>query len=555
MSALSAALGRLGRAREAADRLRHAVERLPDNAQLWTNFGVINEQLGEMHAALAAYDRALALPGTPAAARMNRGVLLAARGDLVAALENNQTFAAEAPREPAAHLNLAEVLNALERYREAAAACDDALALAPEYAKAWIVRGFARAALGELDAARADFERARAIDGHALAGFRSATPGAESISAETVDLRSVHLHALRRQFERCDWTRLPEAVEAFIRVAESADGTADDSLAFLGFGLSVPAATRLALARSVARHLSSQAASRPLASDAARRADGSRIRLAYVSPDFGAHPGAYLTRRLYALHDRGRFDVWAYALSPDDGSEVRGEIRRGCDRFVEAAALDGRSLAQRLREDGIDIAIDLSGYTRGAKPLTFAHRAAPLQVNYLGHPASMGAEFFDYAIVDARVCPPGSESDWQEKLVRLPDCYLMTNDREQVDPQGITRESLGLPAGAFVFCCFNNSWKIEPGVFDLWMEILAAAPDAVLWLFAPAAAVEHQLRREAQQGGQVLIRPQRAGGSYLAACCRTNAISPATVSSIFSWTRWSATRTAPASTRSGRAFR
>ena len=245
---------------------------------------------------------------------------------------------------------------------------------------------------------------------------------------EQFDARSLYLHRLYQQQEDCDWSRRDELIrnlERFILEGDSQGRPIVDAhLPFRALAFPISDDATLTLARGIARKL--QAPIEPIGHGIRR---SGRIRIGYVSPDFRVHPAAFLTRRIYGLHDRERFEVFAYSLGPDDGSEVRHDIVDGVDCFRDVSALSARETATRIRDDGIQVAIDLSGYTNFTRPEVFAFRPAPIQASYLGFPGTLGADYIQYAIVDAEVCPPGAERWWSEKLIYMPDTYYVTDNR------------------------------------------------------------------------------------------------------------------------------
>ncbi|HXH03520.1 MAG TPA: glycosyltransferase [Candidatus Competibacteraceae bacterium] len=247
------------------------------------------------------------------------------------------------------------------------------------------------------------------------------------------------------------------------------------------------------------------AAVRPTDWPADYRLDGTRLRIGYVSADFRYHATAHLTQGLFERHDRQRFEVFAYSLHQDDGSAYRQRIAAGCDHFVELQDLGTVDAARRIQADGIHILVDLMGYTHLARPEIFALRPAPLQVNFLGYPGTLGADFIDYIIADATVLPEPLRPYFDEAPVYMPDTYQVT-DRQTIASLGLERRTVGLPDDAFVFCCFNGPKKLRPEVFDVWMRLLQRLPHTVLWLFCDAPKVEENLRRAASERG---VEPQR----------------------------------------------
>jgi predicted O-linked N-acetylglucosamine transferase (SPINDLY family) len=240
---------------------------------------------------------------------------------------------------------------------------------------------------------------------------------------------------------------------------------------------------------------------------APRRLHDGPLRVGYLSADFFDHPTAVLVAGVLEAHDRSRFDIAAYSTGPDDGSALRRRVADACGRFVDARGAAPTALAQRIRADGIDVLVDLKGYTDGAPTPVLALRPAPIQVHWLGYPGTLGAPFVDYLVGDPVVTPPEEAGDYAEALVELPWSY-QSNDRSRAATEPPSRTVCGLAADAVVLCCFNNIYKLNPDVFDAWARILAAVPRSVLWLLArgeddPAIG---NLRRQAAARG---IAPER----------------------------------------------
>jgi len=232
-----------------------------------------------------------------------------------------------------------------------------------------------------------------------------------------------------------------------------------------------------------------------------------RLRIGYLSADLHAHATAFLAAGLFEAHDRARFEIAAYSIGPDDASPMRARLQRAFDRFVDLKGAPPEQVATRIRDDAIDILVDLKGHTAGAPPRILALRPAPIQVHYLGYPGTLGGGLVDYLIGDPVVTPAAHAADYAETLVRLPRSYQINDrDRPIVDPP--PRAALGLPDDAVVLCNFNATWKIRPEAMDAWAAILARVPGAVLWLLARGEndlAVAN-LRREAAARG---LAPER----------------------------------------------
>ncbi len=215
------------------------------------------------------------------------------------------------------------------------------------------------------------------------------------------------------------------------------------------------------------------------------------------SSDFHEHATAYLIAELLELHDRSRFEVTAFSFGPDSASPMRRRLRAACEHFVDVSQQSDDEIALLARESSIDIAVDLKGFTQNGRPGIFARRAAPLQVNYLGWPGTTGAAYMDYLIADRVLVPERNRPFFSEKIVYLPHSYQVNDRKRIIADKQFTRAELGLPPTGFVFCCFNNNFKITPVMFDLWMRILRRVEDSVLWLFEDTALAARTLQREA----------------------------------------------------------
>jgi predicted O-linked N-acetylglucosamine transferase (SPINDLY family) len=229
-----------------------------------------------------------------------------------------------------------------------------------------------------------------------------------------------------------------------------------------------------------------------------RRSKRERIRIGYFSADFHNHATAHLMAGLFERHDKSKFEVIAFSFGPDTGDVIRKRLIAAFNRFIDVRDRSDRQIADLARSLEIDIAIDLKGFTGDNRVEIFAHRAAPIQVNYLGYPGTMAAKFIDYIIADKVLIPESHKSEYSEKVVYLLDSYQPNDASREIAVNQYKRASCSLPEQGFVFCCFNNSYKITPDVFDCWMRVLKQAPDSVLWLFAKNRAAVENLRREAQ---------------------------------------------------------
>lgn len=499
--ARSGILAHRGQLTEALEVLRSAIAGHPADPSLHTALGIVLERAGDSHAALEAYGAALNAAGDWHDALQNRGALLSRLGRWAEALGDIDRLLGQAPGRPEAHFNRGDVLLALGRYREGLESFQRALDFRPDYARAMVGRALALAALGQIEASTVALAEARSMDPQVLERFRNPLNGDDG----TFDPRLIHLTLGYKRQERCDWSDRRELVRRFDAWVQEgiAQGRplSDWRLSFATLSLPLKPDTRIALARDCGTALArSVPAPAPWRDNPA-----AKLRIGYLSPNFRNHPSALLTAPLYELQDRSRFEVFGYALSPEDGSAIRGRIARACDRFLDLSAEPDDAVAARIREDGVQILVDLAGYQSGARPAILAHRPAPLQVEYLGYAATMGAPFMDYCVVDAVAVPPEHRDQWTEALAYLPCSFFLYND-SQSRAELLSRGEYGLPEQGFVFCCFNAGYKIEPTVFAIWMRLLRRVEGSVLWLMASNEAMVGHLRREAAARG---IDPRR----------------------------------------------
>jgi protein O-GlcNAc transferase len=473
---LGLALRALDRRDEEIACYRRALRLNPDFAAAHNDLGIALNEQRRPEEALAAFRSALALQPGSAELRNNLAIVLTDLRRFAAAEEQLHEALRLRPDYAEAHSNLGNVHKARRDFAAAVACYRRALDLAPDHADAPHNLGMALRNLGRHDAAAACFRRALG---------RDPANGAALVA----------LAVAERQI--CDW-RTPRDAEIRARVANG--DAAIEPFDFLSFAESGPEQLRCAR-----NYWSGFAMPAPLVGTAAQ-APRDRIRIAYLSFDFRAHATSYLLVELLERHDREKFDIVAASFGPDDDSAMRRRVIAAVDRFVDISALGDAEAARLLAEMPIDIAVDLNGLTANNRRNILAHRPAPIQVNYLGFPGTMGAPFIDAIIADRFIVPPGTESDFSERVVRLPDCY-QPNDRSRRIADAVpTRAQCGLPESGFVFAAFNNSYKITPPLFDIWCRLLRAVPGSVLWLLHDNEWAVANLRREAVARG---VAPER----------------------------------------------
>ena len=464
-------LYRAGRVAEAAALCERLVADAP-SVEAWHLLGVTRLELGLAQAALAALDAGLALDAA-------RPGLLSARTLALTALhrDDEAVVAARAalavdPDNPPVFNALAASLQRLGGFTEALAAIDHAVRAAPREST---YRAY-RAALLTLLNRPADAARD-------LEALFELNPDHPRLAGD--------LLWARRQV--CDW-REDAALDMLVKADLKLGRAGVAPFAALAL-FDLPALHRRCATLSAPPRV-------PMPVWPARPV-GDRIRVGYLSSDLHEHATARLLAGILEAHDRSRFEIFAISYGPETGGAMQARLKAACEHWIEARRLSDAETALKCREQGLDIVVDLKGYTQDGRPGILAHRAAPVQVSWLGYPGTLGAHA-DVVLADGVTIPPGAEAHWSEAVVRLP--HYQPNDALAPAIPPPSRAEVGLPEGARVFCCFNNPAKITPEVFATWMEVLRAAPESVLWLYAGAPGAAENLRGEAIKAG---VAPER----------------------------------------------
>jgi len=464
-------------------------------------------RLNRLDEALATADRALASAPSSQARSLRGAVLLKAKR-AAEALEAFDRALELAPASPEYHNNRGTALRDLKRHSEALQAYETAVRLRPRFAEVWcnvanlsLDAGKYEEAIGRCDEAlriQPGFLEALNIRGTALRVLKrygEAAATYQSILAAEPLHGQTQSHLLAVRASLCDWTEYGELATSIVaRVNAGVNASAPHAYLWVCGS----AASQLRCARRFSADEFPKAA--PQWRGEQYRHE--RLRVAYVSADFTDHPVAHLIAGVLEHHDRARFETFGVSLCSDPaGGSMQARMQRAFDHFGDFSDATDVHVAGWLREREIDIAVDLTGHTRGGRLGIFACRPAPLQVNYLGFAGTSGVDYMDYVIGDRVTIPPGEERWFTEQVVRLPQSFLPNDDTQSVAAETPRRRDLGLPRTGFVFCAFNNAYKINPTMFDVWMQLLRETSGSVLWLRAADAAQRANLLREAAARG------------------------------------------------------
>jgi len=513
------ALNDLRHPEEALASYDRAIELKPDYAEAWSNRGVALNDLRRHEEALVSHDRAIELKPDYAEAWSNRGVALNDLRRHEEALASYDRAIELKPDYAVALNNLGNTLNDLRRHEEALASYDQAIGLKPDYVEAWSNRGNALNDLRRHEEALASYDRAIGLKpvyaeawsnrGNALNDLRRHEEALVSYE-RSIELKPDTDYILgdlvHTQMKICRWSDLDERCQTLRSRLFSGD-PASSPFTVLGL-LDDPHQQKRCAEIYARRKFSFGSELGPIGRS--KRKD--KIRVGYFSMDFREHPVAHLMAELIETHDRNKFEIFGFSFGADTGGSMRKRLEGAFDKFFEVSQISELDIARLARDHEIDITIDLGGYTQDSRPAIFAHRAAPIQINYLGFPGTMGTEHLDYFIGDRVTVTEENIGHFSEKIIFLPNSFQANPTQRPIGSQTSSRATYGLPESGFVFCCFNNIWKITPDIFKVWASILKGAGDSVLWLSVDSDSARLRLRTALENlgvdGDRLLFSPR-----------------------------------------------
>ncbi|MEE8429457.1 MAG: tetratricopeptide repeat protein, partial [Gammaproteobacteria bacterium] len=485
-----------------------AVAIKPDYVDALANLGNAYLDGKDYAAALDCFQRLLSMQADFPGAQLNLGLAYFQQHDFAAAESCYRKALAINPCNPLNQYNLSQALYVQMKFEEALVPCRESVRLQPGDAASWLQLGVVLAALDRIDKATEAFARAKELDAELVRGQMHQN-FVKPIAADALLPDNTPLFAFIRagaqRLNQCDWSHRDEFIARLVAITkeELKSGKTTSLLPFVSLSLPLAPELQLAVARSrsqaFAKHMRPTQPAGGFQFEYHK--DNRPLRIGYLSSDFRDHPVGHLIRGLFGTHRRDDFLICAYSTATDDGSEYRQAIAADCDRFVELTAYSNAEAARIIHQDGIQILVDLNGFTKFTRQEILAQQPAPVQVNYLGFPGTAGAPYIQYMLADPVVVPDPRTACVTEKLVMLPECFQINDCRQAISSRGVTRRENMLPDTGFVFGCFNKEAKIEPVLFDVWMKILHQVPDSILWLSAKTAAAQRNLRREAAARG------------------------------------------------------
>lgn len=455
----------------AARLISKAIAIAPRNAAYHSNLGLAQKGLGQLDAALASLELALQIQPLYTDALSNRGLVLQELQQPAKAIDSYTQVLRQSPSMASAYYNRGNAYQDMKQLSSAVADYDMAILLHPDYAQAHFNKGNALRELKRLDEAVDSYDNAYRLNPHLpyLLGMR-----------------------LNTRMMMCDWSYFAADLSELIEGLDRQSSPSFPVIALTG--------SPQVQQKAAENWIRAKYPTRPQLGPLAPRAAGGKIRIAYFSADFHEHPVMYLMAELFELHDKEQFEVLAFSYDTHPDDPMRQRVRQAFNQFIDVQHQTDLQIAELARTLQIDIAIDLGGHTQNSRVGIFAYRAAPVQVSYIGYLGTMGAEYYDYLLADETIIPTESQKYYTEKIAYLP-CYQVNDSKRKISERVFTRSELGLPEEGFVYCCFNNNFKILPATLDSWVRILQAVPGSVLFLYAENPWAEHNLKREAQQRG------------------------------------------------------
>lgn len=452
---------------------------------------------GELEAAFVAYQEVLKIKPDASEALINLGMVLNLMRRFPEAEAALKQAIAIDSQSPQAYNNLGNLYKDLSHFEPAVGAYRQAVLIKPDYFEAWVNLGMVLHELGRHEGSMEAYKNALSIDPEKM------------LKADSRHMEALGM-LIRDQLQLCVWDKLDEYSA---RQLELLKPSANEPLKidFNASNLLVIDSTAEQQWQGAVQSSRKKygAILRPydaLSALPSQSRKGGKIRVGYVSGDFCNHATAYLMAGLFESHNRDRFDVYGYSHGVDDKSDIRTRVRDAMEVFYDVRGKSDQQIAEQIERDGVDILVDLKGHTQGNRLGVLASRPAPIQVHYLGYPGTTGTSFIDYFLADAIVAPKNLQPYFTEKLVYLPGSYQINDNKREVSSHLPTRSECGLPEQGFVFCSFNQNYKITPRMYDVWMRLLSQVEGSVLWLYITAQQAQENLRAEAKKRG---IAPER----------------------------------------------
>jgi len=474
---LAKALANCGRFEDAIPHHKKSVELAPTNPDAWLNYGRTLFEIGEYETSLEFFEKTLYLESDYVEGWLNKGNTLYYLHRYKEALISLEQAIQYKPDNSQAYIYKGCCLSKLERYDEALKSLDIAIELQP-ISSAYLLKGSLLNDLGRIE---------EAIKFHQIA---------YSLDKGNVQ---IYQNTCFAKMCICEWNTLVNDINNLEKIIFDEKNI---STPFIFISI----LDNLMQNQKASEQYAKQISSNITVTNSNILNITNKIRVGYYSADFYNHATGYLMAGLFEQHNRDQFELIAFSFGPRTNDGMRQRLEKAFDQFIEVGNISDKEVAKLSRELDIAIAVDLMGFSGESKTGIFAYRAAPIQVNYLGYPGTMGASYIDYIVADPILIPPEFQDFYTEKVIYLPYSYQVNDRKREISDRKFSRAEVGLPEKGFIFCCFNNNYKILPEIFDIWMRLLQTVDHSVLWLLEDNSAAAKNLKSEAMQRG---INPER----------------------------------------------
>ena len=501
--------GSKGEHAESAKYLSKAVKINPNNPSLHYNLAKALSECGRDAEALPYHEQVLRIASDNPDAWLNYGKSLVALKHNQLALDAFNKALSIQPNYFEALLNQGAILNELKKSDAALAAADKAITLRPDFAQAWLNKGVCLKTLNQLDAAISCYDKAISLQPNFAEAWSNKATALKDLKryreaivhySKALDMNPnmpyLRGEILHLQMKIGEWEKFDESIQ---KITQEINAGKKVIMPFAALALFNSEEMNYKVAHITAESASNNQIPNTLALS---NYHNQKIKLAYYSADFRSHPTSFLMSQLFKLHNRNQFEIYAFSLlNGGEDDPMRRELMPYFDHFIDVENMSDQEVVALSREKKIDIAVDLGGQTMDARPGIFALHAAPIQINYLGYPGTMGSQHHEYIIADEVTIPTANQKFFNEKIIYLPNSYQVNDDKKKISDRAFSKEELGLPSDKFIFCCFNNNFKITPEIFTVWMNILKRVENSVLWLFEDNDCIRNNLIKEAEIRG------------------------------------------------------
>ena len=493
----------------------------PNHAEAYNNRGNILFLLEKNVAAIESYKKAIEIKSDYADAYNNLGNPLWKQKKITESIENYKKALEIQPNHPEAHNNLGMAFHKLKKNEDAIKSYDAAINFKPDYAEAHYNKANLLFEIEKIDECLQSYDTAiKFKPNYAEAYFnRGSVFLAANANVEALenfkkvleikpDFEVLSGTLLYTKLKLCDWKNFDEDLENLKKEANDFIKKPNPyPLLFSYDSLKVQKLVakkwseklcKFTLGENQSPNFSKSNKALNLIS---KKEKNKKIKIGYFSADFRKHAVGNLIVNLFELHDKSKFEIYCFYFGPDTNDDVYKRISNAAYKFINVRIKGEREIAQISRDFKIDIAVDLMGYTIKNRSKIFIEKCAPLQVSYLGYPGTTGANYIDYIIADKILIPRESQEYYSEKIIYLPNTFIVNDSTKKVSEKIFRKDELDLPNNSIVFCCFNQSYKILPKTFDIWMKILKRVKGSVLWLFKSNEVSCNNLKKEAYDRG------------------------------------------------------